>query len=251
MADFPITHWCEYCHLLHNPIAESHGVRPPCPGRAMHLFVPIPSEQPVSVPPPEPVPKLPFMDLTPDALPQDTVYLQNALRGVLEHYTDADETLANTPGRFVAALGEMLSGYKDDPKEILSKTFEDDCDEIVVLKSVPFTSLCEHHLLVFSGTVDIGYLPGKVVGLSKLARLVDCYSRRLQMQERMTRQVATALMTHLDARGAAVVVRGEHSCMSCRGVKKSGCTMITSCCLGVFRDDHSARMEFLHLCGVK
>lgn len=178
----------------------------------------------------------------------DVFNLMNGLRDVLEHYTSDKETLARTPHRFVAALEEMLSGYEDDPKAILSKTFEDPCDEMVILRGVPYTSLCEHHLLVFSGTVDIGYVPGKVVGLSKLARLVDCYSRRLQIQERMTRQIATDLMTHLDAKGAAVVVRGEHSCVSCRGVKKAGAVMVTSCTLGCFRDDAMARNEFLSLC---
>lgn len=158
------------------------------------------------------------------------------------------ETLANTPSRFTKALIEMTEGYHDAPKEILSKTFEEPCDEIVVLKDIPFTSLCEHHLLGFSGTVHIGYLPGSVVGLSKLARLVDCFSHRLQIQERLTRQIAEALMEHLQARGAAVIVRGQHSCMSCRGVRKSGATMITSCMLGVFREDVPARQEFLTLC---
>lgn len=162
---------------------------------------------------------------------------------------DPDEAgLKETPNRVVRALTEMTKGYREDPKAILSKTFEVDCDEIIVLKKIPFTSMCEHHLLPFSGEVDIGYLPGRVVGLSKLARLVDCYAQRLQMQERMTRQIAKALDEHLGAKGVAVVCRAAHSCMGCRGVKKPGAKMVTSVMLGFFRDNAPARQEFLELC---
>lgn len=146
---------------------------------------------------------------------------------------------------------EMTLGYQEDPKEILSRTFDEKSDEVVILRGIEFTSLCRHHLLPFSGTADVGYLPGetgKVVGLSKLARLVDCFARRLQLQERMTRQIAESLMGHLNARGAAVVVRAKHSCMACRGVKKASATMVTSCCLGAFREDGRLRSEFLTLC---
>lgn len=156
-----------------------------------------------------------------------------------------------TAERMVRALMEMTKGYEQNPKEILSKQFEESSDEMVLLRNVEFTSLCEHHVLPFVGTVDVGYIPGtsgKVVGLSKLARLVDCYACRLQMQERMTREVATALMEHLSALGAMCVVRARHSCMGCRGVKKPESEMVTSCCLGVFRTDRAAREEFLMLC---
>ncbi len=156
--------------------------------------------------------------------------------------------LRETPSRVCKALLEMTAGYKEKPEEILGKVFEDSYDEIVILKGISFTSLCEHHLLPFIGTADVGYLPGKVVGLSKLARLVDCFARRLQLQERMTRQIAEALIEHLSAKGAAVVIRAVHSCMACRGVKKSGAEMITSAMLGVFRDEAKARSEFLELC---
>lgn len=140
---------------------------------------------------------------------RDAIHLQNALRDFLRlRMTQDKETIENTPTRFVKAMGEMTEGYGMDPKEILSKTFEESYDEVVILRGIDFTSLCEHHLLPFAGTVDIGYIPGKVVGLSKLARLVDCYSRRLQMQERMTRQIAEALREHLGAKGVAVVSRG-------------------------------------------
>lgn len=158
-----------------------------------------------------------------------------------------EEGLKDTPKRVAKAFLEMTEGYRQDPKEILGRVFEDSYDEVVILKDIPFTSLCEHHLLVFSGTADVGYIPGKVVGLSKLARLVDCYAKRLQMQERMTRQIASALETHLGAQGVAVVVRGRHSCMGCRGVKKAGTTMVTSCMLGAFKDKPEARAEFLSL----
>jgi len=155
--------------------------------------------------------------------------------------------LKETPGRVVRALIEMTQGYRDDPADIF-KTFDEKHDEMVVLKGCPFTSMCEHHLLVFEGTADIGYLPGKVVGLSKLARLVDCFSRRLQMQERMTRQIAEAIRENLEAPGVAVVVRARHSCLACRGVRKHGTEMVTSAMLGVFRDSPGARAEFLALC---
>lgn len=156
--------------------------------------------------------------------------------------------LLETPRRVVRALGEMTKGYNSDPAHILQKTFEDDHDQIIILRGIPFTSMCEHHLLPFSGTADVGYLPGKVVGLSKLARLVDCFACRLQMQERMTREIADSIMTHLIAKGVAVVVKAMHSCMACRGVKKPGAEMVTSRMLGIFRDEASARSEFLDLC---
>lgn len=176
-------------------------------------------------------------------------YLQKALRNFLQAgMTQDKETLENTPGRFVKALEEMTEGYGMDPKEILSKVFEDSYDEVVILRGIEFNSLCEHHLLPFSGTVDVGYIPGRVVGLSKLARLVDCYSRRLQMQERMTRQIAEALAEHLGAKGVAVVSRGRHSCMCHRGVRKANAEMICSTMLGAFRDNSDARAEFLMLC---
>lgn len=156
--------------------------------------------------------------------------------------------LLETPARVCKALREMTEGYRMDPAVILSKTFAESYDEVVILRDIAFTSLCEHHLLPFIGTVDIGYIPGKVVGLSKLARLVDCFAKRLQMQERLARQIAGALELHLEAKGVAVVIRGTHACMSCRGVRKPGSEMITSLMLGVFRDHPEARAEFLQLC---
>lgn len=158
------------------------------------------------------------------------------------------EGLLDTPARVARALREMTSGYEEDPAEILGTTFDVACDELVVLRGIRFTSLCEHHMLPFTGTATVGYLPGaRVVGLSKLARLVLCFARRLQVQERLTRQVARAIMEHLDAAGAGVVVRAHHHCMGCRGVKQPDAEMVTSAMLGAFRDDPAARAELLAL----
>lgn len=161
------------------------------------------------------------------------------------------EACDNTPARFCKALIEMTCGGREDPREILSKQFEEKSDELVLLRGIGFSSLCEHHLLPFVGVAHVGYLPGsagRVVGLSKLARLVECFACRLQLQERMTRQIAEALSEHLDAYGAAVVVEARHSCMACRGVRKATATMVTSSMLGAFREDRTLRAEFLRLC---
>ena len=175
---------------------------------------------------------------------------EDAVR-VLLAYAGEDpkrDGLLETPARVAKALIEMTCGYSERPGKILSKVFDEPYDEVIVVRDIPFTSLCEHHLLVFEGTVDVGYLPGKVVGLSKLARLVDCFSRRLQIQERLTKQIEEAVRIHLYARGVAVVVKATHSCMSCRGVRKPGASMVTSSMSGVFRDKPEARAEFLSLC---
>lgn len=141
----------------------------------------------------------------------------------------------------------MTRGQTENPEEILSTTFDEPCDEMVVLSGIAFTSLCEHHLLPFTGTVDIGYIPGKVVGLSKLARLVDCFARRLQIQERLTSQIAEKLEECLLAKGVAVIVRAQHACMACRGVRKAGATMVTSAMRGILKENATARAEFLEL----
>lgn len=156
--------------------------------------------------------------------------------------------LVDTPDRVVRAWREMTAGYADDPAEILSRTFDESSDEMVILGGISFYSTCEHHLLPFYGTVSVGYLPGKVVGISKLARLVQCYARRLQIQERMTKQIAAAIATHLEARGAAVVIKAHHLCMGCRGTRQPGTQMVTSSMLGTLRDDAVSRSEFLRLC---
>jgi GTP cyclohydrolase IA len=155
--------------------------------------------------------------------------------------------LLDTPGRVVRAWREITAGYRENPSEILGTTFEEECDEMVVLSGVSFYSTCEHHLLPFYGTASVGYLPGKIVGISKIARVVNCFARRLQIQERLTREIADAIETHLEAKGVAVVIRAHHLCMGCRGVKQPGTDMITSAMRGVLRSDAVARSEFLRL----
>lgn len=160
------------------------------------------------------------------------------------------EGLRETPARFVKALWEMTRGYQQNPAEILATQFSEKCDELILLKGIRFTSLCEHHLLPFVGTATVGYLPSdKVVGLSKLARLVKCFSKRLQIQERLTYQIAEAIMQHCNARGAGVVITAQHQCMACRGVEQLDAEMVTSSMLGFLREDTAARSEFLYLVG--
>ena len=159
------------------------------------------------------------------------------------------EGLRDTPRRVTSALREMTSGYRDDPAKILSVTFQEAVpDQIILLTEIEFTSLCEHHLFPFVGTATVGYLPGAcVVGLSKLARLVDCFARRLQVQERLTDQIAQALWLHLAPRAVGVILRARHSCMGCRGVRKPGALMATSTFMGAFYTEPAARAEFLML----
>lgn len=161
----------------------------------------------------------------------------------------ARDGLLNTPDRVCRSFLEMTEGYSLDYKEILSTTFESNSDENIVLKDITFASMCEHHLLSFTGRAHIGYIPrdGRIVGLSKLARVVDVFAKRLQVQERMTEQIAQAIQDVLNPRGVAVVVEGLHSCMCVRGVNKNGATMITSCLLGDFRNNPASRNEFLSL----
>lgn len=163
---------------------------------------------------------------------------------------EVKDGLADTPHRVARMLRfEMTAGYTQNPADILEAVFDgSDYDQMIVVKDMEFVSLCEHHLLPFTGTVTIGYLPsdGKVVGLSKLGRLVDCFARRLQMQERMTNQIARAMEEHLKPRGVGVIIAAQHSCMGIRGVRKKGET-VTSALLGAFRDDANVRNEFLNL----
>ena len=157
--------------------------------------------------------------------------------------------LKGTPRRVLKALAELTAGYAEDPASILATTFDEQSDELIVLRRIPFSSTCEHHLLPFSGTAAVGYLPGKVVGISKLARLVNCFARRLQIQERMTAQIAAAVEKHLEARGVGVVVKARHLCMGCRGVKMPGTELITSAMLGKLRENATTRAEFFQLTG--
>ena len=157
------------------------------------------------------------------------------------------EGLRETPKRVIDSYAELFSGYHIDPASVL-KTFEDGaCDEMVVLKGINFSSMCEHHMLPFLGVAHIGYVPDKrIVGISKLARLLEVFSRRLQVQERLTVQVTKALDEHLKPLGSACVIEATHLCMVCRGVQKTA-TMVTSSLTGVFRDEPSARAEFLSI----
>jgi len=157
--------------------------------------------------------------------------------------------LKATPDRVARALRELTDGYGVKPEEVVADAvFDQDYDEMVVVKDINFYSLCEHHMLPFFGQVHVGYLPkGKVVGLSKIPRLVAVFSRRLQIQEQLTRQIAEALDGALQPRGVGVVVEARHLCMEMRGVETPGGRMMTSCMLGTFRRDPRTRAEFLDL----
>jgi len=162
------------------------------------------------------------------------------------------EGLKGTPSRVVRAFEEYFSGYGSDPNELLQRTFEetDGYDEMVVLKDIRFESHCEHHLAPIIGKAHVAYLPKKrVVGISKLARLVELYAKRLQIQEKMTAQIANTLDEVLQPKGVAVVIEAAHQCMTTRGVHKPGVTMVTSRMLGAFRTDPSTRREFLAIIG--
>ena len=163
----------------------------------------------------------------------------------------ARDGLSGTPARVVRSWQELYCGYRTDPREVLSTAFDrGDYDEMVVLRDIEFFSTCEHHMLPFFGRAHIGYLPGvngKVVGISKLARLVECFSRRLQIQERLTQQIAQSIETCLGSLGVAVVLEAQHFCMVARGVSKQNSTMGTSTMLGSMRDCAEARGEFLQL----
>ncbi|MCH2548136.1 MAG: GTP cyclohydrolase I FolE [Alphaproteobacteria bacterium] len=162
----------------------------------------------------------------------------------------AREGLLDTPKRVTKAFEQYFSGYDTDPAELLSRTFEevDGYDEMVVLRDIRFESHCEHHLAPFIGVAHIAYLPEtRVVGISKLARLVDAYSKRLQIQEKLTAQIANTLNDVLQPKGVAVVLEAQHQCMTTRGVHKTGVTMQTSRMLGLFRQDPRTRQEFFSL----
>ena len=163
------------------------------------------------------------------------------------------EGLLDTPRRVVKSYREFFSGYADNPTEILTRTFSetDGYDEMIVLKDIRFESHCEHHMAPIIGRAHIAYLPRKrVVGISKLARLLDCYAKRLQIQEKLTAQIANTLNDELQPRGVAVVIDASHQCMTTRGVHKAGTSMVTSRMLGAFRNDASTRREFLAFIGL-
>ncbi len=157
------------------------------------------------------------------------------------------EGLVKTPDRAAKAMQFLTSGYHQDVSEILNEAvFDENYDEMVIVKDIEFYSLCEHHILPFWGRCHVGYLPrNRIIGLSKIPRIVDMFSRRLQVQERLTREIAEALETALDPRGVAVVIEGQHLCMMARGVQKQAPKMATNVMLGTFREDSSTRAEFL------
>ena len=158
------------------------------------------------------------------------------------------EGLRETPARVARMYAEMFQGLRADPRIHLKKFFTEPYDEVVLVRDISFCSMCEHHLLPFMGKAHIGYLPnGKVLGLSKLARVVDDISRRPQVQERMTEEIANLLLEELDAKGVAVVVEAAHSCMTIRGVRKPGSLCVTSAMKGIFRSNLSTRSEIMQL----
>jgi len=180
----------------------------------------------------------------------DLERIQAAVREILAAVgEDPDrEGLLETPARVARMYGEMFSGLHIDPRQYLKKVFTETYDEVVLVKDISFCSMCEHHLLPFTGKAHIGYLPnGKVLGLSKLARVVEAVARRPQVQERMTEEIANLLVEELGAKGVAVVIEASHSCMTIRGVRKPGSSCITSAMKGLFRSNVSSRAEIMQL----
>ena len=181
----------------------------------------------------------------------DTSIMQDLIRNLLGKIGEDPERegLRRTPERFEQAMKFLTSGYRQDPREVLLRAiFHETYDEMVTVKDIDLFSLCEHHLLPFFGKCHVAYIPRKkIVGLSKIARVVELYSRRLQLQERLTQEIATAIMDTLQPHGVAVVVEAFHLCMMMRGVEKQNSKAVTSAMLGVFRTRQSTRMEFMEL----
>ena len=179
---------------------------------------------------------------------------ERAVRTLIEWIGEDPERegLTDTPARVVRSYEELFGGYLHDPAELLARTFEEvaSYDEIVLLKGVRFESFCEHHMLPIVGVAHVAYFPrGRVVGISKLARVIDAYAKRMQIQERLTAQIAESIQSALDPIGVAVMIESEHQCMSARGVHKQGVSMVTTRMLGCFKDDPERRREFLQLIG--
>jgi len=180
----------------------------------------------------------------------DHARVERAVREILAAVgEDPDrEGLLETPARVARMYAEMFSGLHQDPREHTKKFFSEKYDEVVLVRDISFCSMCEHHLLPFTGKTHIGYIPkGKVIGLSKLARVVETLARRPQVQERMTEDIANLLLEELDAKGVAVVVEATHSCMTIRGVRKPGSLCVTSAMKGIFRKNLSTRAEVMQL----
>ena len=184
--------------------------------------------------------------------PIDQAQIRDAVVAIIEAIGEDPrrEGLVDTPNRIAEMYSELFAGMTMDPDEELSVGFEEGHREMVILRDIPFYSLCEHHLLPFYGVAHVGYIPnknGRVVGASKLARVVEIYAKRLQIQERMTTQIADAVMDSLKADGVAIVIQAEHLCMTMRGIKKPGSNVITSATRGLFRTRAVTRSEFLSL----
>lgn len=182
--------------------------------------------------------------------PVDHERIKKAVREILLAVgEDPDrEGLKETPRRVAGMYSELLEGMQHDVSEHLQSIFHEKYDEIVLLRDIPFYSVCEHHMMPFIGTANVAYLPdGKVLGVSKLARIVDCFARRLQVQERLTADVADCLMEKLKPKGVAVVIEASHSCMTIRGIRKPNSEMVTSALRGLFKTDSRSRAEVLGL----
>jgi GTP cyclohydrolase I len=191
-------------------------------------------------------PRAPLSGVVADGI--DLGRIERAVREILAAVGEdpAREGLIRTPERVALAYAELFSGLREDPRRHLAVTFDEHHHEMVILRDIPFASVCEHHLLPFTGRAHIGYIPhGRVVGLSKLARLVEGYARRPQVQERLTSEIADAIMETLRPDGCGVVIEAVHTCMTLRGVKKPGATMVTSALRGGFRRRPETRAEFL------
>ncbi|SCC91681.1 GTP cyclohydrolase 1 [Thiomonas sp. X19] len=202
--------------------------------------------------PPSPKAFKPRMKPTTDPIPVTQTEAEAAIRTLLRWAGDdpAREGLRDTPRRVAKAYQEWFAGYAQDPTAYLARTFEEVAgyDEIIVLRNIEFESHCEHHMAPIIGRVHVGYLPrSRVVGISKLARVVDAYAKRLQVQEKMTAQIAQCIHDTLQPIGVGVVIEASHECMTTRGVHKRGVSMVTSTLLGSFREDHRTRDEFMRL----
>ncbi len=196
---------------------------------------------------------MPLADASPQSIlvtPMDLERIANAVREILLAVGENPERegLRRTPTRVARMYHELFNGLELDPARHLATTFTETYDELVVLRDISFNSMCEHHLMPFEGKAHVAYLPaGQVVGISKLARVVDEFAHRPQVQERLTHQIADLLMAKLQAKGVAVVIRATHTCMTCRGIKKAGSVMITSAVHGLCRTDARTRSEVMSL----
>lgn len=180
----------------------------------------------------------------------DLERIERAVREILAAIGEDPERegLRRTPNRVARMYAELFEGMTEDPRGHLQQVFSENYDEIVLLKDIPFHSMCEHHLLPFMGKAHVAYLPrGKVIGVSKLARIVSTFARRPQVQERLTTEIASFLMQEIDAQGVAAVLEATHTCMTIRGVKRPGSVMVTSAMLGRFRSDARSRAEVMSL----